>query len=99
VKETISKNIRFIRQGKGLSQKRLAELSRIDVRQISKMENHPAHLSTATLEKLANGLGVSIIELLKSQIKAKDMEIPKEMELGLQEAVRVLKTYLERIKK
>lgn len=41
VKYIISKNIRGIRKARGLSQKRLAELSKIDVWQFSRYKNHP----------------------------------------------------------
>lgn len=99
IEGTISRNIRLIRQRKGISQKKLAEASGIDVRQISKIENHPAHLSTSTLERIAAGLAVSVRELVESRTKVGEAELPKAMEPGLQEAIRLLKTHIQRIKK
>lgn len=96
----ISKNIRRIRQERGISQRRLAEKSGIDVRQISKYENTPDHFSTATIERLAKGLGVKAHELLiDDKGSAARDDLPKSMEAGLREAVKVLRVHLNRIKK
>lgn len=47
--EIISKNLRKYGKEAGISQKQLADLSGIDIRQISKMENHSDHISTRTV--------------------------------------------------
>lgn len=98
LEKTISKNIRAIRQERGLSQKRLAELAGLDVRQISKYENNPDHFSTQTIERLGMGLGVKPHELLYEAGEIRN-ELPKNLEPGLREAIRILRVHVERSKK
>lgn len=83
LEKIISKNLRIIRQSKGLSQRKLADLSDLDVRQISKYENNPDHFSSKTLEKLTKGLGVKPHELLVDEGKVIEASLPKEMEPGI----------------
>lgn len=100
LKDIISGNISRIRKSKGLSQKRLSELSKIDVRQISKYENRPDEFSTWTLQRLANGLGVPASELLADpDADVRDVELPKSLRPGLVEAIDVLRVHLKRVKK
>ncbi|MEI6398934.1 MAG: helix-turn-helix transcriptional regulator [Pseudomonadota bacterium] len=99
LEKIISKNIRAIRQQKGLSQKRLAENAGLDVRQISKYENDPDHFSTQTIERLAVGLSIKAHELLYDDDGRVSDNLPKHLEPGLREAVRVLRVQIERIKK
>jgi transcriptional regulator with XRE-family HTH domain len=100
LKHIISRNIRRIRKAKGLSQKRLAELSKIDVRQLSRYENRPDDMNTWTIQRLASGLGVSASELLADSEEAvRDVQLPRTLAPGLREAIDVLKIHLRRVKK
>lgn len=56
--ETLAKNLRNLRIGRGLSQQALADLVGIDNQTISNMENGRGNLRVSTLEKLAKTLGV-----------------------------------------
>ncbi len=58
-------NIKNLRQIRGLSQDRLSKLADISYDSVIKLENHKITNPTIlTLQKIANTLGVSIIELL-----------------------------------
>jgi transcriptional regulator with XRE-family HTH domain len=99
LEKIISINIKALRQQKGLSQKLLAEKAGLDVRQISKYENDPDHFSTQTIERLAAGLGVKAHELLYDNKDVVQDYLPRALEPGLREAVRLLRVQLERVKK
>lgn len=62
----IGENIKRIRLEKGLTQKQLGErLGKISQQQIGQWETGKANPKIETLQKIANGLGVSIKELLQ----------------------------------
>ena len=65
-KSNIAKNIRRLRQAKGLSQDRLSKLADLSLNSIVNIElgNNP-NPTIETLEKIAKALGVSVEELLK----------------------------------
>jgi transcriptional regulator with XRE-family HTH domain len=65
-KSTIAKNIRRLRQAKGLSQDRLSKLADLSLNSIVNIEsgNNP-NPTIETLERIAKALGVSVEELLK----------------------------------
>lgn len=54
-----------LRTAQGLTQEELAERSGIDYKYLQKLESqNPSSPTLSTLEKLANGLNISIEELL-----------------------------------
>lgn len=60
-------NLAEMRKELALSQKKLSELTGIDQSDISKIERGAANPSIATLQRLADGMGVSLkIEFVKS---------------------------------
>lgn len=58
------KNIRKLREAKGLTQESLEEKSGINSKYISAIECGQANLTILKLEQLANALGVELYELL-----------------------------------
>ena len=62
----ISKNIKKLRQAKGLSQDRLSKLADVSYNSIIKLETGGITNPTIdTLQKIANAFGVSVDDLLK----------------------------------
>ena len=60
----IGNNIRTIRQAKGLSQEKLAELANVHRTYIGMIERAEKNITLVSLEKIAMALEVSIKELL-----------------------------------
>jgi len=65
-KSNIAKNIKKLRQEKGISQDRLSKLADLSLNTIVNIEaGNNLNPTIETLEKIAKALGVSIDELLK----------------------------------
>jgi transcriptional regulator with XRE-family HTH domain len=64
VRADLARNVKAIRQSRGLAQERLALEAGIDRTMLSKIEREVTNPSLETLLKLANYLNVSISELL-----------------------------------
>lgn len=95
IEKIISKNVRDLREKLGISQRRLSELTGIDVRQLSKLENRPGPITTRTIERLAEALEVAPKDLLDGNIKTPQKpKVPKSMQKGFLEAINVLKDHL-----
>lgn len=69
----ISSNIKAIREAKGLSQKEVAVMLKMDASQYSKIENAKTDPTSSTLEKIAKALGVELSELFASSGTIKDV--------------------------
>lgn len=76
MKKLFGKRIKALRQYKGLTQEKLAEILGIGERNLSKIECGVNFVSADTLEKLAIALDVSIKELFDFE-HLKDEEIQK----------------------
>ena len=76
MKKLFGKRIKALRQKKGLTQEKLAEILGIGERNLSKIECGVNFVSADTLEKLAIALDVSIKELFDFE-HLKDEEIQK----------------------
>lgn len=61
----LGENLKKIRAKRKLSQGALARLLEVDKGYISNIENGKKNPTLATIERLANALGVSVDELLK----------------------------------
>lgn len=62
------KALRELRTSKGLTQEELAERSGIDYKYLQKLEGqNPSSPTLSTLEKLAKGLGISLVELISGE--------------------------------
>ncbi len=65
ISEQLGKNMKRIRAKKGMSQGDIARALEVDRGYISNIENGKKNPTIATIQKLANALGVSANELLK----------------------------------
>jgi transcriptional regulator with XRE-family HTH domain len=63
--ETLDENLKKVRAKKKLSQGALARLLEVDKGYISNIENGKKNPTLATIQRLADALGVSADELLK----------------------------------
>lgn len=62
-----SEALRRLRTEKSMTQEELAQLSGIDYKYLQKLEGrNPSSPTLSTLEKLANGLGISLAEFIAS---------------------------------
>jgi transcriptional regulator with XRE-family HTH domain len=66
IKEIVAKNIRKYRTKRGMTQAELADKCGVDVRYINRAENMPQNICLDHLQRLAEGLGVSIITLVSN---------------------------------
>lgn len=60
----IGNNIRTIRMGQGLSLEELSGRCGIDAAPLSKLERGESNATVQTLDRVARGLGVSLVELV-----------------------------------
>jgi len=71
----ISDKIKALRQQQGLSQRALAEQAGISAAALSQLESGQNSPSVATLEKLADGLGIAVAAFFLDTGNKKDIEI------------------------
>ncbi len=64
VQEKFAKKLNSIRESRGLSQEELAFMCGIDRTYIGRIERLERNPSLVVLQKIADGLGISLIELL-----------------------------------
>ncbi|TIO77149.1 helix-turn-helix domain-containing protein [Mesorhizobium sp.] len=65
IREVFARNLRTLRQAKGLSQEELAHQAGLDRTYISALERNVYNASIDVVERLAEALGVDATELLK----------------------------------
>lgn len=65
ISEQLGKNMKRIRAKRGMSQGDIARALEVDRGYISNIENGKKNPTIATIQKLANALGISSSELLK----------------------------------
>lgn len=63
--EEFGRNLRRLRQERGLTQERLAELSDLHLTDVGRIERAERDPGVRTVAKLANGLDVPLIELFR----------------------------------
>lgn len=63
----IGHNVRRIRTANGLTMEVLANLAEIEYRQLGKIERGEANTTVRTLQRVAEALGVEIVEIFKSE--------------------------------
>jgi transcriptional regulator with XRE-family HTH domain len=66
MRKLVGRNVKRVRQAKGLTQEQLAELSGFSQQYISGLEQGRRNPTVASLYELATALGVSHMELLHS---------------------------------
>lgn len=92
----ISENIKRIREEKGISQSKFAELIGMERTNYFRLEKRGNKLTIEQLEKIADALGVTVIELLTGEAqKAQDSEREKELEAEVKELRKDKKTLYE----
>jgi len=99
LKHTISRNLKILRLQKGLSQQKLADKTKFQVRYLSQLENDPQNITASTLERLAKGLGVSPV-LLVSDIGNEEeigVKLPKKTAPGIDAAIQILQSFRSKI--
>jgi transcriptional regulator with XRE-family HTH domain len=67
LRKLVAKNLRRLRQAKGLSQEELADLAGINRNYVGMLEREEHAATVDVLEKLAEVLGVDPVELLDSR--------------------------------
>lgn len=84
--QLIARNIKKLRELKGLSQKELCAASGVPQGQYSRIENGKVEPAVSTLEKLAGVFEVSVSEFFKSD------DLEEEVNLPLLEKIRLIDT-------
>jgi transcriptional regulator with XRE-family HTH domain len=82
----VGKNVRKIRKTKNMSQEQLGEVAGFHFSYIGRLERAEQNLSLLNLEKIANALGVSVIELFMEpkalkKVNEKEGDLAEIMEL------------------
>ena len=67
VREILAQNVKQIKKERGLTQFDLSELTGLSVREIGKIERSQVSITLDTLQKLADGLGVTVIKMISEQ--------------------------------
>ena len=65
MRKLVGRNVRRLRQKKGLTQEQFAEVSGFSQQYISSLENGRRNPTVVTLYELATALGISHIELVR----------------------------------
>ena len=98
----IGKRIKTERLKQNINQERLAEMAELSITHTSHIETGNTKLSLPTLLKIANGLSVSVDELLcDSMVKAKDIfqnEITKEVKDCSETEIRIISETIKTLK-
>lgn len=68
----VAENVRRLRKERGLSQEEMAELANFHRTYVSQLERCVTNISVGGLEKLAQALGVDILDLLVKIAPSKD---------------------------
>lgn len=68
----VAENVRRLRKERGLSQEEMAELANFHRTYVSQLERCVTNISVGGLEKLAQALGVDILDLLAKIAPSKD---------------------------
>lgn len=68
-RQILAKNLRSIRQGKGLSQEALADLAGLHRTYIGSVERGERNISIDNIERLAKALACEVTDLLKGDIE------------------------------
>lgn len=80
IREVFARNLRALRQAKGISQEELAHLAGIDRTYVSALERCVYNASIDVVDRLANVLGVEAAELLR---RSSDFQQSSDFELDV----------------
>jgi transcriptional regulator with XRE-family HTH domain len=67
LRSLFARNLRAARQAQGLSQEALAELAQLHRTYVSSVERCERNITLDTVERLANALGISALDLLREK--------------------------------
>ncbi len=71
--------VKEVADAKGISQRKLAKLSNVDIKNIQKIYRRPTSIvTTETLDKLATALGVDASELIESIPPGNEKDVASE---------------------
>lgn len=73
----VAENVRRLRKERGLSQEEMAELANFHRTYVSQLERCVTNISVGGLEKLAQALGVDILDLLARTAPNKEDQPPQ----------------------
>lgn len=90
LKAVLGAKIRDIRSRRGLTGKRLAELSQISPAYLSEVERGGSEISSEKLARIAEALGVSVQELLSTKPISRENTDPVTIPAALSEAAEEL---------
>jgi transcriptional regulator with XRE-family HTH domain len=85
--DVISKNVKAERLRQGLSQQKLADLTGLSVRYISRLETEPQNIRVDKVGVIARAIGVTPERLLQ---KTEDVTKPPNLAVSLSEVIRSL---------
>lgn len=68
LRERVARNLRRLRNAKGISQEELADRADVNRNYVGMLEREEYAASVDMLEKLAEGLGVDPIEFLRQEV-------------------------------
>ena len=87
--EALGERIRFLRTKKGFSQQKLAELADLSYKYIGEIERAQQNPTIQTLQKIADGLEVPLLELVHIEdSKLNRQEIESEIQLLVHDALK-----------
>ncbi len=92
----IGKNIKTIRENRGMSQKEVISIISMEAAQYSRIENGKTEPSISTLERITKALGVSVVDLLNFEKKIEDI---KSYDKTVMEKVQLIEGLTEEEKK
>jgi transcriptional regulator with XRE-family HTH domain len=72
-RRVLARNVRRLREAKGLSQEKIAELAGLRQAHVSEIESGLTNLTLDNLQSLALALGVRPMDLLNESAKAKNL--------------------------
>ena len=77
--ETIGLNIKWYRYQRRLTQENLAKKIQFKIAFVSSIENGKANVTISTVESIANGLNVKLIDLLNEETANQAKKLPNRL--------------------
>ena len=80
-KEIIGYNVKYYRHKKGITQEELAAITGFKTAFVSNMENGNNNITTKTIEKVCEGLGIEMIQLFDQETAQIAKNLPKRIDM------------------
>jgi len=103
MRDQVGKRVRELRKARGLTQAKVAETAGVNLNYFAALERTGANLTIDTLVKVADALGVRVIDLFRFQERAEDdgqavvARVRQIVEEGRANDIRRLRVFLEQI--